>query len=162
MFSIKRRCSCTSIRGMCRHHLRDPILASLHPTTIAMRVFSRFRRPDPPPPPPPYQFADPSAAHHSELAASLVPPPMPRRVSRTSTQRSVLAPVQQRTRAGLSALPLSVLHRVCELMLVVPRGWDEDADAARARAALYGLRGVDRRFFLGTYLHTNLLASRLG
>lgn len=35
-------------------------------------------------------------------------------------------------------------------MLVVPRGWDEDADAARARAALYGLRSVDRRFFLGT------------
>lgn len=111
----------------------------------AMRLLSRFRRPDPPPPPP-YQFADPSATAHSELAASLVPPPLPRHPSSRSSQLGV----QPARRKGLSALPLSVLHRVCELMLVVPRGWDEDADAARARAALYALRSVDRRFFLGT------------
>lgn len=136
---------------------------------MPMRMLDRLRRPaPPPPPPPPYTFADPSAAAHSELAASLVPPPLAAPVSvplplpQPRAPSSVLGERRKppRARRGLSALPLSVLHRVCELALAVPRGWDEDADAARARAALYALRSVDRRFFLGTSHVTSRPAPR--
>lgn len=77
----------------------------------------------------------------------VVPPPPP-----------PYAPIKQ-VRVGpanLSNIPINILHRVISLTLdhkATPSRFMGDAEEERVRrifGLFYGLRGVDRRFYLGT------------